>query len=324
MKILLVSPVPRESTLGNATTARRWERIFVDLGHEVEMLESWDGEPGDVLVALHARRSHDSVVDFAKAHPGKPRIVALTGTDLYLDLPDNAEARESLRTATRLVLLQEHGRGYLPTQDRDKAVAILQSAVAPARSPRKSSEGFDVCVLAHLREVKDPLLAAQASRLLPEESRIRILHAGKGIEDGYAEQARREMEENPRYHWLGELDPDAAKERLAGCRALVLSSRMEGGANVISEAVVSDVPVLTTRISGSLGMLGEDYPGYFEVGDARGLAQLLLHVETDPGFVDELLAAAESLRTSLHPEAERESWKQLLAEIESHQEETAG
>jgi len=316
MKILIVSPVPRDSTLGNATTARRWERIFVELGHTVAMHESFEGEECDVLVALHARRSHGSVVAFAEACPGKPLIVALTGTDLYQDLPDDAQARESLRLATALVLLQEHGRGFLPAEERDKAVAILQSAVPPARVPRKSAEAFDVCVLAHLREVKDPLLAARAARLLPQESRVRILHAGQAIEEDQAQLARSEMETNPRYHWLGELDPEAAKERLAGSRALVLTSRMEGGANVISEAVVCDVAVLSTRISGSLGMLGEDYPGWFEVGDAQALADLLLRVETESGFVDQLLEAAQPLRARLDPDAERQAWRDLLGQVQ--------
>ena len=320
MKVLLVSPVPRHSTLGNAATARRWQKILVELGHEVEMLERWQGEEGDLLLALHARKSHDSVVAFAEASPDKPIIVALTGTDLYQDLPDDREARESLRLASALVLLQEHGRNFLPVEDRDKAVAILQSAVPPVRAPRQSKEAFDGCVLAHLRDVKDPFLAARAARLLPEESRIRILHAGQEIEPGQAEFARKEMEDNPRYHWLGELDPEAAKERLAGSRLLALTSRMEGGANVVSEAVVCDIPVVSTRISGSLGMLGEDYPGLFEVGDARALADLLLRVETDPAFRDALREAAQPLRARLQPGTEREAWRELLDGIQRRRE----
>ena len=290
------------------------------LGHEVAMVESWSGEECDLLLALHARKSHASVLAFSETCPAKPLIVALTGTDLYQDLPQDEQARQSLHLAERLVLLQEHGRSHLPPGERHKAVAILQSAVPPVRVPRSSDEAFDVCVLAHLREVKAPFLAAEAARLLPQESRIRILHAGTAIDEGYAEQAAREMEENPRYHWLGELDPEAAKERLAGSRLLVLTSRMEGGANVISEAVVCEVPVLSTRISGSLGMLGEDYPGFYPVGDAEALAQLMLRVEQDAEFGTTLLAAAEELRSALRPEAEREAWRQMFSDIEDNKE----
>ncbi len=292
----------------------------MDLGHQAQILPRWEGEPCDLLLALHARKSHASVKAFARACPELPLVVALTGTDLYLDLPDNVEARESLVLADRLVLLQEHGRGFLPEDERAKARVILQSALPPARVPRKSGEAFDVCVLAHLRAVKDPFLAAEAAGLVPEASRIRILHAGMAIDEGFAERAAREMEENPRYHWLGELDAEAAKERLAASHVLAVTSRMEGGANVVSEAVVSEVPVLSTRISGSLGVLGEDYPGFYPVGDAQALADLLLRAEQEEGFVAELLGAVANLRPALQPQAEREAWGRLFSEIEAGKE----
>ena len=55
---------------------------------------------------------------------------------------------------------------------------------------------------------------------------------------------------------------------------MVLSSLSEGGANVISEAVAAGVPVLASRIDGSVGLL-DDYPGYFPVRDTAALARLL-------------------------------------------------
>ena len=58
---------------------------------------TWQGEACDALIALHARRSHESIVRYASTK--KPLIVTLTGTDLYRDLPDSAEARESLELA---------------------------------------------------------------------------------------------------------------------------------------------------------------------------------------------------------------------------------
>ena len=50
---------------------------------------------------------------------------------------------------------------------------------------------------------------------------------------------------------------------------------MEGGANVVSEAIAVGVPVVGVAHPGSVGLLGEDYPGYFPVGDTEGLAALL-------------------------------------------------
>src|SRR5262249_12895114 len=142
----------------------------------------WSGEECDMLIALHARRSHPSIQLFRRAHPLRPLIVALTGTDLYRDLRSSADARESLIVATRLVVLQAAALDELDNAMRAKASVIYQSAVAPTDRERPSDDFFEVCVLSHLREVKDPLRAALAARRLPEGSRIRILHAGRVLE----------------------------------------------------------------------------------------------------------------------------------------------
>jgi glycosyltransferase involved in cell wall biosynthesis len=80
-----------------------------------------------------------------------------------------------------------------------------------------------------------------------------------------------------RYHWLGALSaggdpPDAS----SAATCLLLPSLMEGGANVLIEAVTSGVPVLGSDISGNRGMLGADYPGWFARGDAARLAALIV------------------------------------------------
>jgi glycosyltransferase involved in cell wall biosynthesis len=102
---------------------------------------------------------------------------------------------------------------------------------------------------------------------------------------------------------------------LSRSHVLVLSSIMEGGANVISEALVASVPVLASHIAGSVGLLGEDYPGYFPVADTLALTRLLGRVETDKAFYDELTARGTQRAALFHPDRERESWKQLLAEL---------
>ncbi len=98
-------------------------------------------------------------------------------------------------------------------------------------------------------------------------------------------------------------------------RAMVLSSRMEGGANVVSEAIVAHLAVLSTRIAGSIGMLGDDHPGYFEVGDSEELAALLEKCETDPAFLRRLAARSRRLAPLYDPLREEEAWRALLGEI---------
>lgn len=216
LTIALVCPAPPGSRQGNRVTALRWARCLRGLGHRVRILAAWRGEDADLLVALHARRSAASVRGFRARHRERPVVVALTGTDLYRDLATSRAARRSLELADRLVLLQVAGRDALPAAHRRKARVIHQSVVLPRRArPRRSRSFFDVCVLAHLRAVKDPLRAAQAVRGLPAGSRIRVIHLGRALDPHLATRARAEMERNPRYRWLGERSRPAALRRLA-------------------------------------------------------------------------------------------------------------
>jgi putative glycosyltransferase (TIGR04348 family) len=244
-----------------------------------------------------------------------PLVVALTGTDLYNDIRTSSEAQQSLELATRLVVLQPKGIEELAPHLQDKTRVIYQSAHRLTQQVARSKTTFDVCVLSHLRPVKDPLRAAAAARFLPQTSRIRVVHVGRALSEDMADRARTEMAENPRYRWLGELPRWRALRVLARSHALVLSSVMEGGANVISEALVASVPVLASRIAGSVGLLGEDYPGYFPVADTLALTRLLERIETDRVFYNVLLARCVQRAHMFHPDREREAWKQLLEEL---------
>src|SRR5206468_1757181 len=233
----------------------------------------------------------------------------------YGDLRKSAKARRSLEIADRLVLLQPAGLDELPPSPRAKARVIHQSAIRPrGRVPSRKKE-FEVVVLAHLRPVKDPLRAAAAARLRPASSRLRVLHAGAALTPQAARAARREEAGNPRYRWLGPLPRGRALRLLARSRALVVSSEIEGGANVVSEALACAVPILSSRIPGSIGILGPDHPGYFDVGDTEGLAALLTRAEEDPAFLADLRRRGRALAPLVSPARERESWRRLLREL---------
>ena len=84
---------------------------------------------------------------------------------------------------------------------------------------------------------------------------------------------------------------------------------------MVSEAIVAGVPVLSTDIPGSRGLLGDDYPGYYRVGDAEGLASLLLRAESDSGYLEELEEHCVRLRPRFAPEGERAAWRELLDSV---------
>jgi len=315
VKVIIISPSAHDATLGNSITANRWSGVLQTLGHSNSIAGEWNDEPCDLLIALHARRSHSSIERFRQAYPERSLIVALTGTDVYNDLLANREAQGSVDIATRVVVLQSAALDMLSEDVRRKTCVIYQSAVPPRLRTQPAEDHFAVCVLSHLREVKDPLRAALASRLLPASSKVRIIHAGRGLDQKWEELARREERENSRYRWIGEQPHETAKELLASCHLLVLSSATEGGANVIAEAVVCGVPVLCSDVPGNIGMLGRDYTGYFRCRDTEQLAAMLHRAEIETRFMNELRGLVRSKQQRFSPEQEIASWDRLLRSL---------
>ena len=315
MRIQLITPAAPSARNGNSITAVRWARMLKQLGHRVFMDQIYAGARYDLMIALHARRSSESIQRFHKQHPDLPLIVALTGTDLYRDIRTSATAQRSLELATRLVVLQSMGIAELPKRLQAKTRVIYQSAprlnghVPPARSR------FKVCVIGHLREEKDPLRTAMAARLLPSSSRLRVLHIGRALNPEIERRARLESARNPRYRWLGELTHWKTRRLLASSHLLSLTSKMEGSSNALSEAIASSVPVVTAKIPGLMGTLGKNYPGYFSVGDTRTLADLLSKAESEPKFYRKLKTHCRRLFPLVDPGRERHVWQKLLAEL---------
>jgi putative glycosyltransferase (TIGR04348 family) len=306
MKIALVTPAGRGANNGNSNTAQRWARLLRQLGHRVSIQLEWDGADVDLMLALHARRSSFSIERFAAAFPDRPLLVALTGTDLYRDIRTDATAQASLRRATRLIVLQEAGLQELVRNLRAKTDVVYQSARPLARrAPLQRS--FEVLVVGHLREEKDPLRAAMALAHLPPTSCIQVSHIGGPLDADLARQATALSGKEQRYRWLGERPHAQVRRYLARAKLLVISSRMEGGANVVSEALAAGCPVLASDISGNIGMLGRDYAGYFTLSDERDLARLLSRAENDRGFYRRLAAQCRARRALMTATKERAS-----------------
>jgi putative glycosyltransferase (TIGR04348 family) len=287
-----------------------------EIGHEVAVANAYDGTAADLMIALHAWRSAPSIRRFRELHPDRPLIVALTGTDIYEYIDrDPVSTLHSLACADRLVALQDLARRRVPARFRGKLTVIYQSAEPLRRVARRSTRNFDVAVIGHAREVKDPFRAAAAARRLPAESRIRIVHLGAAETPEWIAMANAEMKCNARYVWRGDRPRAEVRHLLGRARALVLASLSEGGANVISEAVVAGVPVLASRIDGSIGLLGRDYPGYFPVGDDATLAGLLRRIETDPKFLMRLQRAIARRAPLFRPAREKAAWRKLIREL---------
>jgi len=315
VKIAIVTPAPAQVHTGNRTTADRWARLLVELGNQVYIRQDGHREECDLLIALHAERSFPAIERFRQERPLAPLIVALTGTDLYGGLEKSAEAKCSLELASRIVVLQALGAEAVPESARRKVRVIYQSAVCASRSLQREADCFQVCELAHLRPVKDPLRAAYAVRDLPSSSRIFLKHAGAVLDADFENLLQTEQTTNKRYQWLGPLSHEDAMHLLARSHLLVLTSRQEGGANVISEAIAASTPVISSLIAGSVGILGKDYPGYFPVGEIVALRKQLHRAELDHEFYRALQERISGLRPLVSPERERKAWRDLLKEL---------
>lgn len=290
--VVLVSPALQDANNGNWHTARRWAQCLK--GHaRTALLLQWPPSlypaGADALVALHARRSAPSIENWARQCPGKPLIVILTGTDLYRDIHEDAHAWQSLALATHLVVLQEDGLQALPAALRNKTRVIYQSA-RPLKPAVKPVRHLRAVMVGHLRDEKDPLTFMRAAARLAagaaaQEKRILLDHIGDALAPELALAARAAEKAAPDYRWLGGLPQAQTRQHIRHAHVLVNSSRMEGGAQVIGQAIQSGTPVLASRISGNIGMLGADYAGYFPVGDDAALSLLLQRCAAEPHFL---------------------------------------
>lgn len=313
MNITLITPAAPGSRAGNRATAERWGQLLETAGHQVNIVTEYHGEPCDLFIALHAWRSHEAVGRFRAQHPHTPLMIVLTGTDIYDHQHRFPEVtHESMAQADCLVGLHHRAGQDIPERFTRKLTTVLQSADKPARASGLKQD-FDICVIGHLRDEKDPLRAALAARQLPETSAIRVINAGKAHTLEWEQKALAEQKANPRFQWLGEVDKPTIQNLMNHSRAMVISSVMEGGANVVSEACRAGLPVIASDISGNIGLLGDDYPGYFRVGNDTDLARLLQRVEQSPEFLGALEDRVKALAGSFTPQAEQAS---LLAAIE--------
>jgi putative glycosyltransferase (TIGR04348 family) len=308
MRIALVTPAGPGTRNGNRHTALRWAAFLRAAGHKVDVSVRWDRNlPADLMLALHARRSHASIKAFPR---GKPLVVALTGTDVYRDIHESDEARESLELAERLIVLQPRATKELAPRLRSKTRVVVQSSATRQRHAPVRNR-FRLCVVGHLRAEKDPMRTLMALRFVPERG-IEVIHLGAALDPSLAREASAGTRRDARYRWLGSVPHARALRWMASSHAMVISSRMEGGANVVCEALRIGVPVLASRISGNIGLLGERYRGYFTPGDERSLARLLRKAAYDASFYRTLKSQVLALRGTVAP---RNEARALLAAL---------
>ena len=347
MDICIVVPVYRGSQRGNEITAMRWKTMLTELAHSVTIVTIDDPiRESDCLIALNAVKTNPWLHQFHENYPDRSIIVCLTGTDLHgvfgeankrptrpLSSDSNQHigrrskhrdsksaprdrAVDSLDLADRIVLLEPEGQRKLPVSYQAKCQVIFQSArkfqSQPSQQKFCDKDSFLVSLIGHLRKPKDPMLAAKAIRMLPTTSKIKLVHVGEVIEEEYLSWIQNEVEENDRYQWTGKVEHEIAQQILVESQLTLLTSINEGAPSIVSEAVVNEVPMLATRIDATVGMLGEDYPGLFEVGNVEQLVGLMLRAEREKEFLPQLKTALSQKKNRFTRETELKSLEKLI------------
>lgn len=312
--IEIVTPAPQGSLHGNRITALRWQDFLEKLGYAVVVTESWSGRNIDLLIALHAYRSHSSIMRFQNEYPDKPIVLMLTGTDLYRDMAVHGEVIRSMEIADKLIVLQSVALDSIPLHLRHKAEVIYQSVTVDI-APSIASSDFQVTVIGHLREEKDPFCITRSLPLIPADSTISVLHLGMAMNEQMERAARGYTENLERYQWIGEVSHADALKMLSKSRLMVISSRMEGGAHVVSEAIALGIPVIASDIPGNRGLLGDDYLGYYPVGNEAALASLLYRCETMPDFYAALKEQIDIRKDLISPKREMQSIQALMIQF---------
>jgi putative glycosyltransferase (TIGR04348 family) len=292
-------------------TALRWQGFLQELGYSVEVNESWSRDDTGLLIALHAYRSHQSIVAFKKKYPKRPIVLILTGTDLYRDLENHSEVIQSMEMADKLIILQSSAVDLIPASLRYKVQVIYQSVEVDTTDPI-TKEDFLISVIGHLREEKDPFCVVRSLPLLPSDSKITVTHLGQAMNSQMKDLAQNFNATAERYQWIGEVSHADALRVLSQSRLMVISSRMEGGAHAVSEAIALGIPVIASDIPGNRGLLGEDYPAYYPVGDEKALATLLYRAENIPAFYASLQKHIDLRRELIQPAREKQSIQAMV------------
>lgn len=316
MKIGIFYPESEANSSGNQITASRWAGFLEELGHDIELDTKYEGGSFHLAICLNVLKTADIASAIRHSCPSAVLCIAITGTDLHSNSQDQSKSIATLKKADAIIAINPASIEILPNDLREKTQLIYQSAIKADQRPPAKDQNFNVLMLSHLRPEKDPLRLIEALKLLPKELPIRVKHYGAGLDKELAEVATKETQENFRYEWLGEIPYEDALLEISAADLLVLTSKVEGAPSVLSEALVADIPIVASDIPSMKGLLGAGYPGLFQVGDSKSLAQVLQKTVENAAFYQSLRMLTAGLSPKFQPIAELRAWRDFLERFE--------
>lgn len=330
LRVLLLSPLLRGG--GNAVSALRLARHLRAEGVRVRSLATL--EPGfpprleaalrsfrpHLVHALHARKGGAAWLDHAL--PGDPPlVVSLTGTEIHRDLGDPAAAPRVLMALERAALVLASGRALLEAARAvvpsiaGRSLLVPKGAELPPRDPgfdlRRAAglprNAFVFLLPAGLRAVKDPLFALEPlARLRRRDPRVAFVHCGDALDGDLAEEFRRRAAGEPWIRSLGALPFRRMASAYAGASVVLNTSRSEGFANVLPEAMLAARPILASAVPSNAEAIRDGRTGLlYAPGDGEAFLRAAARLLRDGALRRRLGAAARrEARGRFSPAAE--------------------
>lgn len=339
MKLLFLDPALANRTSGNQTTSLRISEYWQSLGHEVQSV-SVRGTPlerehlkdlirtSDLILALHSGHCHEVLELWREMGKPIPLIFLVSGTDLFEPLLNtrtfSADFISACEDAHSIVTFAQGFDRLFSSFGKEcwaeKNQTIFQGA-SPVSWKMADHDPRHAVVIGHLRFIKDPWISVRALEILQSSLRavgpgFQIQHFGTSLDPGTEEEIRNAQKRFPGPDWKwesrGAVTGKEIRAVMSSAPLLIQPSIHEGGANVVGEFLVSGLPIIASNAPGNVGLLGEDWPGLFGVGDDQGLADLLQQWLESEEFRKRLFVASSELSQQHDRVHEKVAWERLL------------
>jgi len=259
MRVAIVSHALNQPSRGNYATVQRWRRHAAG----VDLLlvppdpgRHFDPVP-DVFHGYHALHGGVVARALARRH-ARPLVISLGGTDLLALLeksPGHEEIGGVLRDADVVTgAFDEFGvllRGIV----RHYVTVPRGVEVVGAPSPKPPDGSLSVLLPSGLREVKDPLLAIAMARTLHRRGLpVTLRIVGPVLSDSYAARVHAAAAGFD-FISIGEVEHERMDEAYRASDVVWNTSRAEGGANALLEALAAGCAVFARDVIGNREML---------------------------------------------------------------------
>ena len=241
---------------------------------------------GAVLDEIQADLVHgwgtEDVYGLAAVLSGRPNIVSMQGILSYYALKNRMPARSYLQAMLELFILwradkvtteSEWGRNVVLRRNPFAKVEIVEYGVQQVFFETKwqpeETKPFALFVggISPRKGIQDLVEAFRSPKL--SSSELVVIGGGEGE---WSENLQKSAPPNIR--WLGRKTAAETAQFMAKAWCLVLPTRADTSPNVVKEARVVGLPVITTRHGGQASYVEDGEDGYFvDCGDVNGVIE---------------------------------------------------